>query len=60
MLNSGAILNACTQAVIRFFTAKYEISKLYPNGHSFFYGEIRNFKVAPKRPSVFLQGITKI
>ena len=29
--------------------------RVYPNGHSFFYSEIRNFTVVPKRPFVFLQ-----
>ena len=47
--------NACTQAAICFFTAKYEILQLHPNGHSFFYREIRNLTVVPKRPFVFLQ-----
>ena len=36
--------NACTQTAIRFFTAKYEILQLYPNGLSFFYSKIRNFE----------------
>ena len=45
----------CTQTVIRFFTAKYEILQLYPNGHSFFHSEMRNFTGVPKRPFVLLQ-----
>ena len=53
------LLNACTQAAIRFFTVKYEISQLHPNGHSIFYSEIRNFTVVPKRPFVFSQRSTK-
>ena len=51
--------NACTETAIRFFTAKYKILKLYPNGHSFFYSEIRKFTIVPKRPFVFLQRNTK-
>ena len=48
------VSNVCTQAAIRFFTAKYEILQLYPNGNSFFfYSEIRNFTVVPKRQFVF-------
>ena len=35
-LINEAVPNACTQTAIRFFTAKYEILQLYPNGHSFF------------------------
>ena len=46
-----------------FFTAKYEILRLYPNSHSFcfFHSEIQNFAVVPKRPFVFffLQQNTK-
>ena len=50
--------NACTQVVIRVFTAKYEILQLYPNGHSFFflfffYSEIQNSTVLLKRLFVF-------
>ena len=29
-------MNARTKEAIRFYTAKYEILQLYPNGHSFF------------------------
>ena len=36
--------NACTQEAIGFFTAKYEILQLYPNGLSFFYSEMQNFE----------------
>ena len=31
-----------TQTVIRFFIAKYEILKLYPNGLSFFHSQMQN------------------
>ena len=34
-LQRNTKLYSCTQTVIRFFTAKYEILKLYPNGHTF-------------------------
>ena len=54
---------SCTQTAICFFKAKYEILQLYPNISSFFfvffYSEIRNFTVVPKRPSAFLQRNTK-
>ena len=40
---------------IRFFATKCKILQLYPNGHSLFYSEIRNFIVLLKRPFVFLQ-----
>ena len=58
-LQQNTKFQSCTQTAIRFFTPKYEILKLYQNGHPFFYSEIRNFKVVPKRPSVFLQRNTK-
>ena len=46
-------MNACTEAAIRFFTAKYEFLQLYPNGHSVFRSEIQNPTVALKQPFVF-------
>ena len=52
--------NACTQAPIRFFTAKYQILQLYSNGHSFVYSGIRNFTVVPKRPFFFFTAKYKI
>ena len=42
-----------------FFSAKYKILQLYPNGHSFFYSEIWNFAVVPKRPFGFYKRNTK-
>ena len=36
-----------------FVKMKYEVLQLYSNGHSFFYSEIRNYTVVPKRPFVF-------
>ena len=56
-LQQNTKFQSCTQTAIRFFTAKYEILKLYPNGHPIFYDEIRNFKVVPKRPLVFYSEI---
>ena len=46
---------ACTQTAIRFITRKYKILQLQPNGHSFFYREMQNFTVVPKRPFTFLK-----
>ena len=46
-------INACTQAAIRFFTAKYKILQLYPNGHSFFYGKMQNLELYPNDHSFF-------
>ena len=43
-LQRNTKLYSCTQTVIRFFTAKYEILKLYPNGLRLFYSEIQNFE----------------
>ena len=54
------LINACAQTAIRFFTAKYEILQLHANGHSFFYSEMRNFNVVPKRPFVLLLRNTKL
>ena len=33
-----------------FFTAKYKISKSYPNDHPFFSGKYKILKTVPKRP----------
>ena len=40
---------------IRFFTAKYEILQVFPNGHSFFTAKCKILKTVPKRPAMFLQ-----
>ena len=45
--------NACTQAAIGFFTAKYKILQLYPNGYSHFYCKIQNSTIVLKRLFVF-------
>ena len=46
---------SCTQMAIRFFPAKYEILRLYPNGHSFFTAKCKILETVPKRPFMFLQ-----
>ena len=40
-----------------FFTGKYKILKLYPNGHSFFYSEMQNFENYPNGYSFFYNEI---
>ena len=57
LLQRNTNFYSCTQMAIRFFTVKYEFLQLYPNGHSFFYSEIRNFTVVSKRPFVFYSEI---
>ena len=54
-LQRNANIYMFTQTAIRFSTAKYKILKLYPNGNSLFYNKMQNFKVVPKRLSVFLK-----
>ena len=51
--------NVFTQAAIRFFKTKYQILQLYPNGHLFFYSEIRNLELFPKWPFVFFYNETQ-
>ena len=52
-LQRNAKIYSCTQTAICYFTAKYEISQLYSNGHSFFYSELKNFETLPKQPFCF-------
>ena len=59
-LQQNTKFQSCTQTAIRFFTAKYEILKLHPNGHSFFYSKIQNYTVVLKLPFVFYSDIRNL
>ena len=43
----------CTQTAIRFFTAKYKILQLYPNGNSFFTVKYKILQLYPNVHSFF-------
>ena len=51
------VLNECIQAGICFFTAKYEILQLYPNGHSFFKAKYKILQLYPNNNSIFYSEI---
>ena len=53
--STANLLNGCTQTVICFFTAKYEILQLYLHSHSFFYSEMQNFENCTQTATRFSQ-----
>ena len=53
LLNSTFHYNAGTQAAIRFFTVKYQILQLHPNGHSFSTAKYEILQLYPNGHSFF-------